>query len=498
MVIFGLFILLLALNPKLSCFGKRIASPFYPLARKRRLMKKAGEAGKTGGGRRRERTPEKNRGLRFPSGLKVRPIPAERETLRARTVEMSLRALRVSGIAFFVLVALQACVSGPPVLSPPPARIDAMDGYGSLSLRRESGSVKTRFSFRFILPDTARIEALDVFGRMLAVLIFKEGDSWLSPPFAARLLDGPRGGADGEVPGLRAQGRRAGPPPLRALDRARRVRESSTGTSGGTSSAGSRTDSASRSASSSAEHPSPARSPSPGTGGSGRVRVLKIQFNRPPRGDLFGRVRPERAGTEDLAGDRRLCSKMKIRSFAKINLGLEILGKRPDGYHDIRTLFQSIDLADDLEFEPATDGRDIRLSRRRSGRPLGREEPRPSSRRAPPGARRAKAAGSGSDVTKSIPPGKGLGGGSGNAAMTLFGLNILWDLDLGKIGPGRARPEASGRTSPISSKAVSASARTRGDRLTPLAGSSARCFACWPSLLSPSRRPGFTRPGVPP
>jgi hypothetical protein len=48
LVIFGLFILLLALNPKLSCFGKRIASPFYPLARKRRLMKKAGEAGKTG------------------------------------------------------------------------------------------------------------------------------------------------------------------------------------------------------------------------------------------------------------------------------------------------------------------------------------------------------------------------------------------------------------------------------------------------------------------
>ena len=49
LVIFGLFILLLAVNPKLSCFGKRIASPFYPFARKRRLKKKAGEAGKTGG-----------------------------------------------------------------------------------------------------------------------------------------------------------------------------------------------------------------------------------------------------------------------------------------------------------------------------------------------------------------------------------------------------------------------------------------------------------------
>jgi hypothetical protein len=48
LVIFGLFILLLAVNPKLSCFGKRIASPLYPLVRKRRLRKKAGEAGKTG------------------------------------------------------------------------------------------------------------------------------------------------------------------------------------------------------------------------------------------------------------------------------------------------------------------------------------------------------------------------------------------------------------------------------------------------------------------
>jgi len=49
LVIFGLFILLLAVNPKLSCFGKRLKSPFYPLARKRRSSQKAGEAGKTGG-----------------------------------------------------------------------------------------------------------------------------------------------------------------------------------------------------------------------------------------------------------------------------------------------------------------------------------------------------------------------------------------------------------------------------------------------------------------
>ena len=47
---------------------------------------------------------------------------------------------------------------------------------------------------------------------------------------------------------------------------------------------------------------------------------------------------------------------MTVKSFAKINLGLEIVGKRPDGYHDIRTLFQTISLADELDFEPAPDG----------------------------------------------------------------------------------------------------------------------------------------------
>ena len=42
---------------------------------------------------------------------------------------------------------------------------------------------------------------------------------------------------------------------------------------------------------------------------------------------------------------------MKIKSFAKINLGLEVVRKRPDGYHDIKTLFQWIDLLDILRFE---------------------------------------------------------------------------------------------------------------------------------------------------
>ena len=41
---------------------------------------------------------------------------------------------------------------------------------------------------------------------------------------------------------------------------------------------------------------------------------------------------------------------IKIRSFAKINLALAVLGRRRDGYHDIQTVFQTIDLCDELEF----------------------------------------------------------------------------------------------------------------------------------------------------
>ena len=119
---------------------------------------------------------------------------------------------------------------------------------------------------------------------------------------------------------------------------------------------------------------------------------------------------------------------MKFRSFAKINLGIEVLGKREDGYHEIRTLFQAIEYGDILEFRPLAD-REIRLSGtdasipwddrnlvHRAARLLQQDFP--------------KAGGVEVLVTKNVPAGKGLGGGSSNAAMTLFALNGLWELGL--------------------------------------------------------------------
>ncbi|MFQ6108939.1 MAG: 4-(cytidine 5'-diphospho)-2-C-methyl-D-erythritol kinase [Candidatus Aminicenantales bacterium] len=121
---------------------------------------------------------------------------------------------------------------------------------------------------------------------------------------------------------------------------------------------------------------------------------------------------------------------MKIRSYAKINLGLEILRKREDGYHEIKTLFQSIDFYDVLELSNLhTEGillkgndpsvcwdknnlihKAVALLRERCG--LSR--------------------GVAIHVDKRIPPGRGLGGGSSNAAMTLYALNKMWELGLNK------------------------------------------------------------------
>lgn len=123
---------------------------------------------------------------------------------------------------------------------------------------------------------------------------------------------------------------------------------------------------------------------------------------------------------------------MSFKSFAlpapaKLNLFLHVTGRRPDGYHELQTLFQFIDLCDQLEFRPAASGltevtpplpgiepganlvwRAAQLLRERTGAPQG------ISIR----------------VDKRIPEGGGLGGGSSDAATTLLALNHCWNLGL--------------------------------------------------------------------
>ncbi len=118
-----------------------------------------------------------------------------------------------------------------------------------------------------------------------------------------------------------------------------------------------------------------------------------------------------------------------IRVPAKINLHLEVAGRRPDGFHELRTLFQSVDLYDTLRGWPEDEGR-LNLEVKpgnlvsnggdnlvmRAARALWRE----IGRR--PGARLK--------LEKRIPIGGGMGGGSADAAGALILLDRLWSLGL--------------------------------------------------------------------
>jgi len=110
------------------------------------------------------------------------------------------------------------------------------------------------------------------------------------------------------------------------------------------------------------------------------------------------------------------------RSFAKVNLHLEVLGLRPDGYHELRTLFQSVDLCDLVHLEIGGSG--VRLAV--AGQALPADE-RNLAHQAATAFLAAWPVADGVRITleKNIPLGGGLGGGSSNAATVLQGLRHL-------------------------------------------------------------------------
>ncbi len=110
---------------------------------------------------------------------------------------------------------------------------------------------------------------------------------------------------------------------------------------------------------------------------------------------------------------------------AKLNLFLHITGRRADGYHDLQTLFQFIDLQDDLIFETRPD-KDIVLHTALPGVAASDN----LIVRAAKLLQNAAACQQGVDIwlEKRIPSGGGLGGGSSDAATTLLALNQMWQL----------------------------------------------------------------------
>ena len=116
-----------------------------------------------------------------------------------------------------------------------------------------------------------------------------------------------------------------------------------------------------------------------------------------------------------------------LPSPAKLNLFLHILGRRPDGYHELQTLFQFLNYGDTLTLTARTDGR-IVLEQPLPGVP---DEENLIVRAARQLAATAGHTTPGVSIAidKQLPMGGGLGGGSSNAATTLVGLNRLWGLN---------------------------------------------------------------------
>jgi 4-diphosphocytidyl-2-C-methyl-D-erythritol kinase len=112
---------------------------------------------------------------------------------------------------------------------------------------------------------------------------------------------------------------------------------------------------------------------------------------------------------------------------AKLNLFLHVTGRRDDGYHELQTIFQLIDLADGLSFAPRADG----VIHRVAG-PAEVPAAEDLCLRAARRLREASGSATGVDIRldKRIPIQGGLGGGSSDAATTLVALNEIWGLHL--------------------------------------------------------------------
>jgi 4-diphosphocytidyl-2-C-methyl-D-erythritol kinase len=110
---------------------------------------------------------------------------------------------------------------------------------------------------------------------------------------------------------------------------------------------------------------------------------------------------------------------------AKLNLFLHILGRRPDGYHELQTCFQFIDLCDEIRIEVRADGQ-IHRAVDIPGLPAEAD----LCIRAAKALQSASGASLGADISlaKKIPVGGGLGGGSSDAATCLMALNHLWGI----------------------------------------------------------------------
>lgn len=164
---------------------------------------------------------------------------------------------------------------------------------------------------------------------------------------------------------------------------------------------------------------------------------------------------------------------------AKLNLTLEVLGRRPDGYHALRTIMQTISLADQLTVTSAAN-----LTFTCDDPALG--GPDNLVLRAATALRQAAAVTAGAHITleKHIPTAAGLGGGSSDAAAALLALRELWALDWPRERLA-ALAAAIGSDVPFFLWGGTALAEGRGERITPLPPLGAFWFVLLPGDGTP-------------
>lgn len=158
---------------------------------------------------------------------------------------------------------------------------------------------------------------------------------------------------------------------------------------------------------------------------------------------------------------------MECRAYAKLNLTLDVLGKRSDGYHDLCMVMQSVALCDRLRIEWGTE-RGVHVYSNLDFLPTGR-----NNLAAAAAMRLCEAADvdwNGLEITldKSIPVCAGLGGGSSDAAAVLVSLNALLKLNFSRTKLAELGAEV-GSDVPYCVLGGTALAEGRGEQLTPLA-----------------------------
>lgn len=119
---------------------------------------------------------------------------------------------------------------------------------------------------------------------------------------------------------------------------------------------------------------------------------------------------------------------ISFKTPAKVNFGLHILGKREDGFHELETLFQMVNWCDEIKIECLSRGLELVCNQPDIPTDKGNLVIKAAhilQTRYPERCKGARI-----HLNKNIPHGAGLGGGSGNAAGVLLGLNFLWGLKL--------------------------------------------------------------------